>query len=122
MITSCQPSPQPQASGIAAIRASIGTTTKMATRAFSPEPFGSASRSLSGVFGGACAICAAVAPVVSVAVVMDPRLTLRPVDCGLDAPHIPWTGDHAEYAYVTVTYVTVGCTSGKRIFPGGAVY
>src|ERR1039458_364145 len=42
---SCQPTPQPQANGTAAIRASMGTTTKVAIRIFSPVPALSGSRS-----------------------------------------------------------------------------
>src|ERR1700748_890619 len=45
MTTSCQPRPQPQASGMAAIRASRGTTTKIPTSARWATVAGSSARS-----------------------------------------------------------------------------
>src|SRR5580698_7684023 len=71
MMTSCQPRPHPQAMGMAASRASIGTATKMATRTFSTVPLGSSCRSPSGVLAAVTAGPVAVGlVVVSVAVVI----------------------------------------------------
>src|SRR6516164_2331147 len=101
---SCHPTPQPQASGMAAIRASSGTTTKVPIRNRSNGVFGSGSISGRGVrviTSGAGPGPAVVLSVVAVIMVLARRRGRGP---GL------------ADAYVTVTYPTVGCASDPARF------
>src|SRR5215469_3814910 len=65
MTTSCQPSPQPHASGIAAMSASMGMATMTAMRVFSTGPLGVSRKSFSGAFGSAAPAGSDVAELVS---------------------------------------------------------
>src|SRR6516162_1376240 len=100
---SCQPRPQPQASGIAASTASSGIATNTPIMNRSRGLFGSGSMSGRGVrvraapAGPAIGGLAGPGGTLSVmAVIVDPR-------CASGA--MGGMGD----AYVTVTYETVGC-------------
>src|SRR5215471_3078805 len=93
---SCQPSPQPHASGMAASTASSGTATNSPTRNRSRGLDGSGSTSGRGARARAASAWPGVARPdgrASVVVIVGPRLR-RGYGCG-------------GYAYVTVTYESV---------------
>src|SRR6266571_4889376 len=112
-----QPRPHPQASGTAARSASIGTATKRPTRIRSPVPLGSGSRSGrdrlgAGTGGASTATPAVVVSVEVVMVVLALRGALRPDE--RSARTEVW--GVCRYAYVTVTYATVGCARAGQTF------
>src|ERR1700755_3265197 len=105
MTTSCQPSPQPQASGMAAMRASSGTTTKTPTSARWAVVAGSSSKServWRGVMVGVAAVGGAATGALarSAEVVIVLLAVVRALRRGF--------GPSVLDAYVTVTYGTVG--------------
>src|SRR6266704_2680041 len=111
---SCQPSPQPQASGTAAATASSGTTTNNATRERSRKELGSGSISGSGPGAG-------LAGVPGAAGVPGGPVTRVPGDAVMGGSSL-CSGRHGRgftlragnYAYVTVTYESVGYAGGSR--------
>src|SRR5215472_1384232 len=94
---SCQPRPQPQANGIAAARASIGTPTNRPTR--KRWTIVLCSSSMSGRAGIVLVPLVPLVPFVPRASGVGDIVLLE-----------VWRRAEALYAYVTVAYDTVGCT------------
>src|SRR5580700_9834051 len=115
---SCQPRPQPQATGMAAISARNGTATKTPTRTRSKVLLGSASisgRVRAGPGAGGVMTVPGTSARSVVAVIGVPR-SAGGDDQGASA--FAYTGfkGRCKYAYVTVAYATVGYTSVRWTF------
>src|ERR1022692_71578 len=117
--TSCQPRPQPQATGTAATSARNGTATKRATRTRSKVLLGSglmSGRARAGPRAGGASTVSGVAVRSVVAVIGVPRSLGGSAD-GWRAPsHTPGFRGRCKYAYVTVGYDTVGCARAEPRF------
>src|ERR1022692_4280581 len=117
--TSCQPRPQPQATGTAATSARNGTATKRATRTRSKVLLGSglmSGRARAGPRAGGASTVSGVAVRSVVAVIGVPRSLGGSAD-GWRAPsHTPGFRGRCKYAYVTVGYDTVGCARAGTYF------
>src|SRR6266700_2585421 len=122
---SCQPSPQPQASGTAAATASSGTTTNSATRKRSRKELGSGSMSGSAPRAGLAGVPGVPVGVPGVPVgVPGGPVTRVPGDAVMGIPPRSARAPRAgvtlragkNYAYVTVTYESVGLARGRLRF------
>src|SRR5215469_13525403 len=113
---SCQPRPHPQASGMAASSASIGTATKAPIRIRSPVPLRSGSTSGRVWLGAGGASAAAPGLPMSAEVAMAvPRLASA-VAARWSALLTYRVWGQCRYAYVTVGYGAVGYASTMEKF------